>query len=398
MRIMHLSSEYPPSQVFGLGRAVHDLAVAQAALGHEVRVITNSLGGRDQDAQVEGVGVHRISFPPPPKPPDDTMAVTQFNLSVIAAATRVVQQGAAAPDILHVHDWLTVLSGRMLRWLHPAARLVATIHDTARGKYFGQLSPAQQYMAHLERYIGQEAEAVICCSQHVREELVQQYHVAPERIALVPCGVAADQFAVRGDLAGFRRVFAAPEDRLVLYVGRLDQEKGLPVLLQAFAHVWTVEPRARLVLAGKGVLQEELQRRAAELGVGERVSFVGYVTGDALAGVYRTAEVLTVPSLYEPFGMVALEGMVCGIPVVVADTGGLREIVTDGVTGLRVPPGDAPALAQALLRVLSDEALASRLGQTGQQHAHQAYNWTDLARQTVAVYAACLTERPAAAL
>jgi len=133
MRIVHIASEYPPLQVFGLGRAVHDLAVAQAAQGHEVHVVTNSIHGRDPDAVVEGVHVHRISFPPPPKLPDDTMAVTQFNIAALETAARCVGRHGE-PEAIHVHDWLTVLSGRMLKWLHPQARLVCTIHDTAWGK------------------------------------------------------------------------------------------------------------------------------------------------------------------------------------------------------------------------------------------------------------------------
>ena len=120
MRIMHLASEYPPIQVFGLGRAVRDLAVAQAKLDHDVQVVTNSIGGRDKDKEVDGVWVHRIDFPPPPKPPDDTMGVMQFNISALETAIQLIER-AEAPDVFHVHDWLTVLSGRMAKWLHPQA-------------------------------------------------------------------------------------------------------------------------------------------------------------------------------------------------------------------------------------------------------------------------------------
>ncbi len=164
IRILHIASEYPPLQVFGLGRAVNDLAVAQARQGCDVHVVTNSIGGRDEEKVVDGVHVHRITFPPPPKPPDDTMAVQQFNISALETAAQVGE-----PDVVHVHDWLTVLAGRMLTWLHPGAKLVCTIHDTSHGKHFGQLTMPQQYAAHLERWIGQEADTIICCSQYVRQ-------------------------------------------------------------------------------------------------------------------------------------------------------------------------------------------------------------------------------------
>jgi len=386
MKIMHLSSEYPPTQVFGLGRAVCDLAVAQAELGHEVHVVTNSLGGRDPDTLVDGVHVHRIHFPPPPKPPDDTTAVIQFNVLLVQKVVELLGQGVS-PEVIHVHDWLTVLAGRAAVHLHPSALFAVTIHDTAHGKYFGKLTPPNQYSAFLERYVGAEAGLVVCCSEHVRQELVQEYHVPPEKIAIIPCGVQSDRFQIDADLRAFSQLFAEPSDLVILYVGRLDAEKGLPHLLEALARVLIVMPQARLVIAGKGALHQQLLQSARELQISDRVSFAGYVQDEPLAALYRCADVLAVPSLYEPFGIVALEGMACGKPIVASDVGGLREIVVEGQTGLRVPPANAPALASALLKVLGDGDLAARLGEAGCDRAEQVYNWPSVARQTLKVYA-----------
>ncbi len=386
MRILHIASEYPPLQVFGLGRAVHDLAVAQAAQGHEVHVVTNSIHGRDPDAVVEGVHVHRISFPPPPKPPDDTMAVTQFNIAALETAARCVGRHGE-PEAIHVHDWLTVLSGRMLKWLHPQARLVCTIHDTAWGKHDGQLGPPQQYSSFLERWIGQEADILICCSRHVAEEMVGEHYQTPAaKIAVIPCGVDEGQFHVEGDLESYRTLFAEPGERLIGYVGRLDREKGIPTLVEAFAAVLVPEPAAKLALAGKGVLQESLHQQALELGVADRVRFAGYLSGSALAGFYRSCDVLVVPSRYEPFGIVALEGMICGTPVIASDAGGLAEIIEHGRNGLSFPHGNAQALAQALLRVLTDAELAQRLAQEGLEDARARFDWGSIAAQTVEAY------------
>ena len=385
MKIFHLASEYPPIQVFGLGRAVHDLAVAQAALGGEVHVVTNSVGGRDQEVVNDCVFVHRIDFPPPPKPPDDTMAVTQFNISAVETAARTIDR-IGVPDVLHVHDWLTVLCGRMLKWLHPEARLAATIHDTAQGKYFGQLDRPQQYTAHLERWIGMEADAIICCSQHVRGEMIQQYGCAPEKITVIPCGVDEAQFEVTGDLATFKTMFGRGDDRLVLYVGRLDREKGINVLIDAMAQVAAIEPRAKLLIVGKGQLQETLQEQIRGLNLGDRAQFAGYLTGNVLAAVMRSAEVLVVPSLYEPFGIVALEGMINRTAVIASDSSGLAEIITDGQTGLRVPPRDVKALAQAILQLLSSDELRAGLAERGYECASTQYRWADIARSTCEAY------------
>lgn len=261
MTIMHLSSEYPPTQVFGLGRAVCDLAVAQAALGHEVHVVTNSLGGNAPDTVVDGVWVHRIHFPPPPKPPDDTAAVIQFNVLLVQKVVELLRAGLA-PEVVHVHDWLTALAGRAVRHLCAQSQLTVTIHDTVHGKHFGKLTPPNQYVSFLERFVGAEADLAICCSDHVRQELIQEYQVVPEKIAIIPCGVDARRFAVEADLAAFSQLFGNPSDKIVLYVGRLDREKGITHLLEAMARVLLAVPDARLVIAGKGVLQQELTETA----------------------------------------------------------------------------------------------------------------------------------------
>lgn len=385
MRIYHIASEYPPLQVFGLGRAVHDLAVAQAGLGHEVHVVTNSIGGRDPDAVVNGVHVHRIAFPPPPKPPDDTMAVTQFNISALETASRAIAS-SGIPDVVHVHDWLTVLSGRMLKWLHADACLACTIHDTAQGKHFGQLARHQQYSAHLERWIGMEADTIICCSNYVREEMVNQYGTPPQKITVVPCGVDETQFQVDGDIASYRALFARTDERIIGYVGRLDKEKGLPTLVGAFARLMVAMPEAKLVLVGKGVLQDAISQQARQAGVADRVHFAGYLSGIALAGFYRCCDVLAVPSRYEPFGIVALEGMINRTPVVASDAGGLAEIVEHEVNGLRFTAGDEGALAQALLRVLTDRDLAAGLAERGYEVASSRYGWGQIAEDTVSSY------------
>jgi glycosyltransferase involved in cell wall biosynthesis len=148
-----------------------------------------------------------------------------------------------------------------------------------------------------------------------------------------------------------------------------------------------------LVLVGEGQRQAELQQLVGELGMTGQVTFLGYVAFPALAAIYRAAEVVVVPSLYEPFGLVALEAMAAGRPVVAAEAGGLTEIVTEGATGLCVPPGDAGALAAALERVLSDGALAGRLARQGREHAVSGYSWSRVAELTRDCYRRALAKR-----
>ena len=136
------------------------------------------------------------------------MGVLQFNLSALGTAVRTTLDGRE-PEIIHVHDWLTVQAGEALKWLFPAARLVLTMHDTTVGKNFGRLNAQQQYCASVEGWGIHTADLTIVCSDYVKRELMQHYQASAERIAIIPCGVDPESFAVDGDLPAWRETFAA---------------------------------------------------------------------------------------------------------------------------------------------------------------------------------------------
>lgn len=386
MKILHLSSEYPPQQVFGLGRFVHDLAVAQGAAGDEVHVVTNSLGGRAHDVIQLGVHVHRVAFPPPPRAHDDSLTVTQFNVQLMERAAPLVRD--LKPDVLNLHDWLTLPGGIPLAEVYDLP-YVFTVHDTCVGKRAGDLGPSDRYMAELEAWGTQVAHRVICCSRAVERELVSTYRAPAERIRIVPCGVDARTFAAEATpahLAAFRSVLVGADDPLVVYLGRLDPEKGLGVLINAVPAVLKRWPRARFVLVGKGLLAESLQQHVQQAGLSGSVRFTGYVSGEPLALLLRVADVLVVPSTYEPFGIVALEGMINRLPVLVPDSTGLAEIVTDGVDGRTFRTGVAADLADRLLELLDDKPLRRKLGEAGYRTASERYTWSRVAEMSRAVY------------
>ncbi len=384
MRVLMLCSEYPPAKVFGLGRAVHDLSRALAARGDDVHVLTNSLGGRDQDVVVDGVRVHRVNFPNPPRPPDATSCVIQFNISLLERAQALLPS-LGDLDLIHAHDWLVALAGVYLSD-QLQVQLVTTFHDTAMGKYFGNLNREQQYISFSERWLAGASSRVIACSSHVRDELIQHCGTRASQIDVIPCGVDPDPFEVTVNLSAFRTVLAGPEERIILYVGRLDPEKGVDVLVRAFALLGAEAGDLRLVIAGEGQRLQELQQLAEEVGLEEKVTFLGYVSHTALAAVYRAAELVVVPSLYEPFGMVALEAMAAGRPVVATEIGGLSEIVVLERTGLLVAAGDERALAAGMDRVLREPGLSAALGAAGRERALREYSWQHVAQQTSQCY------------
>jgi glycogen(starch) synthase len=177
-----------------------------------------------------------------------------------------------------------------------------------------------------------------------------------------------------------------PDERLVLLIGRLVYEKGFQLALEAMPDLIQRAPRTRFLVAGSGTHEPELRRQAAELGLMEHGTFLGWIGDDVLHSLYRIADVCVVPSIYEPFGLVALEAMASGCPCIVADTGGLREVVPHDEAGLRFRPRDPQALAEVAARVLSDDELGRRLVAEAYEHLRR-FDWFDVAERTAALYA-----------
>ncbi len=386
MNILHLASEFPPARIFGLGRYVHDLSAAQSRRGHEVHVLTNSLSGKDQDVLLGQVHVHRINFPSPPMPIDGPTQVTQFNICLLERLFQI-EKDLRKPDVIVAHDWLTVLAAQEAR-LRLGGRLVLTMHDTVIGKTFGRLTNEDKYIALIERWACQVADAIVAVSPLVLHELTSLYEAPPAKGRVVPCGVSESWFSSvpSEHLPDLRSALAEPEEPLLLFVGRLDPEKGVDVLLEAFALLLRSFPTLRLAIAGRGQNQAALETLAREKGLMERTRFLGYVAGPALEALYKSATVLTCPSTYEPFGIVPLEGMINRLPVVVSDTGGMADIVEHEKSGLKVPPGQPGLLAEALSRILGNSAFARTLAEAGQTRARSRYGWDSVALQVESSY------------
>jgi glycogen(starch) synthase len=386
MRILHLASEFPPARIFGLGRYVHDLARAQVRRGHEIHVMTNSLSGKDQDGEMHGIRAHRIHFPSPPMPADGATQVTQFNWCLLERLLEI-ESAIGKPDVVVAHDWLTMLASHAIRRLW-GGRLIVTIHDTVIGKTFGRMSNEDKFIANIERWGCREADAVVAVSRHVAKELTGVYEAPPQKVHVVPCAVDPRWFQTVDCryLEDLRSSVAEPGDFIISYVGRLDPEKGVDRLVEAASRALRKHSRIRIVAAGKGKERPRLEALTRSLGIQDRVSFLDYVSGPALEALYRISQLLVCPSLYEPFGIVPLEGMINGIPVIVSDTGGMSEIVEDERSGLKVPPGDAIALEKAILRMIENPEEARRMANEGQERAKRVYSWERVAELVEEIY------------
>lgn len=390
VRVMMLSWEYPPRVVGGLARAVCGLSRALVARGVEVTVLTLGEAGspfREEDRGVEVIRV-RNGFP---SSPDLIPTIAHFNFDLIQAAVPLMETGF---DLIHAHDWLVAYAARTLKHGYRLP-LVATLHATEHGRNQGLHTPLQRYIHDMEWTLTYEAWRVILCSEAMREEASRLFHLPGDKTLVLPNGIEPDEVAVPEgeDLAAFRRAHAAPDQPMILAMGRLVPEKGFHVLLDAFRLILERTPKAKLVLAGEGPQRKALEEQAERLGIAQHVYFKGFATDPVRNRLLHVADVAVFPSLYEPFGIVALEAMSVGLPVVAARSGGLAEVVEHGETGFLVPPGDAGALADALVPLLISPGLREHLGRKGQERARTRFGWVRVAERTLEAYHRILEER-----
>jgi glycogen(starch) synthase len=225
-----------------------------------------------------------------------------------------------------------------------------------------------------------EAERVITCSVFMRDDVAAAFGADPERLDLIANEVDLTPFSIPAPVS-------RPEGRpLILFAGRLQYEKGVQTLLDAMPVIARQVPGVRLAVAGDGTYRPALEEHAAELRLNGQVRFEGFVDEQRLRTLYSSADVAVIPSLYEPFGLVTLEAMASGTPVVAADTGGLPEIVEHEVSGLLFPPGDADELARAATRLLLDPSLSERLAKEARSALAARGSWHVAAARTAETY------------
>lgn len=390
MKILMLSWEYPPRIIGGLARHVHDLSVALVQQGHEVEVITGDHVERSELDIMDGVRVHRLKMYSP-QPLDFLDSVFQFNLDMMERVVGLREKGVDF-DIIHAHDWLVAYGAKALK--HAYRRpLLATVHATEYGRNHGLHNPLQRYISSVEWWLAYEAWHVICCSDYMYNELHQFLQVPEDKLSVIPNGVNREDFQPSApDAAEFRRQYAAPDEKMVFFIGRLVTEKGVGVLIEAVPIILSRYPNCKFVIAGKGPAADYLKRRARELGVYERIYFTGFIGDDVRNNLYHVADVAVFPSLYEPFGIVALEAMAAQVPVVVSNVGGFAEIIQHGKNGLQALPGNHESLADNILALLLAPGLAAKLKERAYGEVVQEYNWPRIARKTGEIYEKVLDE------
>ena len=378
MRVLMLSWEYPPRVVGGIAAHVDGLARAMARAGHDVVVFSLDHPGAGDDEMMEGVRVLRANADLPWLP--DDYLVARMASANHHLAQLVARLGSWRPQVIHAHDWLVAWTADTLKALW-GVPLVATIHATERGRHGGyvpQGTPAA--INAVEWWLTYQAQQVIACSKFMVREVIDGFELPPEKVNLVPNGIDIGQWLSP------RAATPAPREHLVMAWGRIQYEKGFQVLTRAVRHLRHRLPDLRCVIAGRGSYLAELQTQIDMEGVGDIVQLAGFVPDDELRALLRRTGCVVIPSLYEPFGIVALEGMAAGAPTIVARTGGLAEIVEGTDAGMLFEPGNHVALANSIAEVLTHPDLANSMRTKAAALLASKYTWDAIAATTLSVY------------
>jgi len=400
VRILMLSWEYPPNVVGGLGKHVAELTPALSRAGGEVHVVTPHgaeppPGSRCPDEEVTEAGVRVYRVPRKGPEGDIYQQASETNNAMLTRVHALIADGHQY-DIIHAHDWLVVFAAYALKH-ELRVPLVATIHATERGRTRGgPLTTELQRKIHgAEWWLIYEAWRVIVCSHHMASEVQAFFHVPAAKIDVVPNGVRPYPNGrwSAAELATCRARYGATNGPLVFAIGRLVYEKGFHRLIEATPHILSEFPQARFVIAGQGPEGPNLKQQARALGVADCVRFPGFISDEERDCLYHTAACAVFPSLYEPFGIVALEAMAAGCPVVVTEVGGLREVVHHGKTGVTIYPDDAQSVAWGVAHVLRNPELAAARAEEARRMACHHFSWDAVASRTMAIYRRVLDER-----
>jgi D-inositol-3-phosphate glycosyltransferase len=369
------------------GQNVHVAALAAALARHDVEVaVYTRRDAVELPTRVQacpGVVVHHIDAgPPEPVPKDELLPHMRAFARELHAVWRL-----APPDLVHAHFWMSGIAA-----LHAARGLCIPVLQTfhalgaVKRRHQGWADTSPPARLPCESDIISQADGVIAtCRDEVAE--LRRLGADLSRVRIVPCGVDLEMFRPNGHIA--------PRDRArsrIVMVTRLVERKGVADAIAALAHV----PNAELVVAG-GPPRERLrcdpvavrfQAAARDAGVADRFHMWGALAREDVPALLRSADVAICTPWYEPFGIVPLEAMACGVPVVGSAVGGLLDTLVDGVTGVHVPPRDPTALAAALRSLLADPALRRSMGAAGAVRVHLGYGWDRIASATLSAYRA----------
>ena len=390
MKILVLSWEFPPRIIGGIARHVAELYPELVKLGHEIHLITPEFAQAPPYQVVEGMKVHRV---PVEAAKDFFGWVVNLNDSMgYYGGKLIIEEGKF--DLIHAHDWLVGDAAIALKHTFKIP-LIATIHATEYGRNHGIHNPTQNYINEKENALSYNAWRIIVCSEYMRWEIVRALHSPGNKIDVIYNGIRPEKKKHHENVQSldFRRQFAADHEKIDYYLGRMTYEKGVSILLNAAPKIlWEMGGYVKIIIVGGGNT-DHLKRQAWNLGIWDKCYFTGFLSEEYLDKFQTVADCAVFPSLYEPFGIVALESFASRVPVVVSDTGGFPEVVQHTKTGIVTRVNNPDSLAWGVLEVLQNPGYRQWLVDNAYNDLETRFSWPKLAKQTDAVYQRVVEER-----
>jgi glycosyltransferase involved in cell wall biosynthesis len=391
LTVMMLSWEYPPRVIGGISPHVFFLSKNLVEIGINVHVVTCDFPGTPAHEVIDGVEVHRIDSYKNPSP-DFSTWVYLMNMNMQKEAAKIAKKINKKIDVFHAHDWLVATAGIGLKHVFRKPLLV-TMHSTEMGRRDGLHTQTEKMIHETEAWLTYEAWKVICCSDYMVSHVGYAFGLPEDKMVMIPNGVRPPAYQKTMKLCdkNIRVMFALPEEKIILYVGRLVYEKGIQILVNAAPKILE-KVNAKFIIVGSGYMKEQLSTIVKSMNLEKKILFSGFVEEEILLKLQKCADVSVVPSLFEPFGIVALEAMAAGSPVVVSDTGGLSEIVDHDLNGVKVYPNNPESLAWGVIKTLLDNKYRDHIRKNAYKKIREKYDWNKIALKTKQIYKSVLGE------
>ncbi|GAE33451.1 1,4-alpha-glucan branching protein domain-containing protein [Halalkalibacter akibai] len=382
--ILMLSWEFPPMMVGGLSRHVFDLSRAMVNLGHEVHVLTSHVDGYPDYEINQGVHVHRVRGL---QPHSDQFFdwVGSLNLAMVQYMNKFARKHDF--DVIHAHDWLVGVAATALK-RSLQIPLLATIHATEHGRNNGIHSELQYEINQKEWELTYEADRVIVCSDYMEKELSTIFSLSKDKLSIIPNGVDFELIKPKS----VSRHIETNEAFTIFSVGRMVREKGYQTVIDAASILKERNMKIRFVIAGKGPMLETYQQQVRDRQLESHITFLGFISDEERNEWFYRCDATIFPSLYEPFGIVALEGLASGKATIVSDTGGLAGIIRHEENGVKFYPGDEMSLVSQVLYLYNHPILREALATEGLNDVRTRFDWGTIATETEKQIEKCLGE------
>lgn len=379
----------------GMNVYVRETATELARFGHAVDVFTRDDGTMPQ-VQAPAPGVRVIALEAGPRAPVEKEDLPQHLPGFLNALRSFREREGLRYGAVHSHYWMSGWVGRHLQrlWDVPHIAMFHTLGEVKRRARIEERESDERIET--ERAIVASADRIVVASAHEKGQLIRLYGAADRRVAVIPCGVNLDRFHPIDKATARAALDLPPERDIVLFVGRLEPLKGLEILIDALAELEDSTPE--LVIVGGDQRASSyvagLKAQAERAGIGGRVRFAGAVPQESLPAYYSAADVCVVPSYYESFGLVALEAMACGTPVIASRVGGLTGTIRDGESGYLIPWRCPQPFADKIDLLLTNDELRRALSAAAVERA-QRFHWSAVADELSSLYCQTIDERAA---